>query len=101
MDKRSQRRFYDRGSVICSHFNAGNHCDGQMLNFSPSGMCIRTDHFFKPGTAVLIRIDQCPRGDAVRKEQGGMRAVTLARVQWSRDDKDKCGQHYTSGVRYL
>ena len=64
-------------------------------------MCIRTDRFFKPGTAVLIRIDSCPEGDAVRQEEGGMRAVTLARVQWSRGDDDRPGQRYTSGVRYI
>jgi hypothetical protein len=101
MEKRSQTRFYDRGSVICSHFNFENRYDGQMLNFSQSGMCIRTERYFKPGTAVLIRIDDCPTGDAVRQEEGGMRAVTLARVKWSRDDKDMPGHLYTSGVRYI
>jgi len=101
MEKRSKPRFYDQGSVICRHFNFDNDCDGQLLNFSQNGMCIRTDRFFKPGTAVLIRIDSCPEGDAVRQEEGGMRAVTLARVQWSRGDDDHPGQRYTSGVRYM
>ena len=101
MEKRSKPRFYDQGSVICRHFNFDNDCDGQLLNFSQNGMCIRTDCFFKPGTAVLIRIDSCPEGDAVRQEEGGMRAVTLARVQWSRGDDDHPGQRYTSGVRYM
>jgi urease beta subunit len=101
MEKRTHTRFYDRGSVICSHFNFENHCDGQMLNFSRSGMCIRTERYFKPGAAVLIRFDNCPTGDAVRQEEGGMRAVTLARVKWSRDDEDMPGHRYTSGVRYI
>jgi urease beta subunit len=101
MEKRSQTRFYDRGSVVCSHFNHGHDCDAQMLNFSRRGMCIRTDRFFKPGTAVLIRIDDCPKGDAVRHEKGGMRTVTLAKVLWSRHDEKTPEQRYTSGLRYF
>lgn len=101
MEKRSKPRYYDQGSVICRHFNFENDYDGQMLNFSQNGMCIRTDRFFKPGTAVLIRIDSYPKGDAVRQEEGGLRAATLAQVQWSRDDEDLPGHRYTSGVRYI
>ena len=101
MEKRSQTRFYDRGSVVCSHFNHGHHCDAQMLNFSRKGMCIRSDHFFKPGTAVLVRIDDCPKGEAVRHEKGGMRTVTLAKVLWSRHDEKTHEQRFTSGLRYF
>jgi len=101
MEKRSQTRFYEKGSVVCSHFNFENGCHAQLLNFSPSGMCIRTDRFFKPGASVFIRIANCPRSDAVRQEEGGMRSVTLARVQWCRNDEEKSGHSYTSGLRYL
>lgn len=101
MEKRAHSRFYDRGSVICSHFNFTRRYHGQVLNFSPQGMCIRTDRFFKPGTAVLIRLSHCPEGHAARQEEGGMRNTTLARVQWCRHDEDQLDAGYTSGVRYL
>lgn len=101
MEKRTQTRFYDRGSVICSHFNVEKQYTGQVLNYSPNGMCFRTDRFFKPGTNILIRLRHCPEGRAARQEEGGIRATTLARVQWCRSEEDWPGQGYTSGVRYL
>jgi|GEM_PF-2264044 len=101
MEKRTYHRFSERGSVICSLFNAGKPCDGLMVNFSPNGMCIRTHQYYRPGTAVQIRLNQCPRCRAVRQEEGGIRTVTLAKVQWSRDDKDLPGPRFTSGVQYF
>lgn len=101
MEKRGHIRHYDRGSVICSHFNFERHYDGQVVNYSPSGMCFRSERFFKPGTAVLIRLNRCPEGRAVRQEEGGMRSTTLARVQWCQHDEDAPDRGYTSGVRYL
>lgn len=102
MEKRLQARYYDRGSVICSHFNTANHYDGQVLNFSPNGMCFRSDRFFKPGTALLIRLNHCPQGRAVRHEAGGLRTTTLAKVQWCHHDDEKRPERgFTSGVRYL
>ncbi len=101
MEKRSQLRFTDPGSVICNHFNVKETCDGLILNFSQNGMCIRTPQYYKPGTAVQIRLRQCPRNKAVRQEDGGIRTVTLAKVQWSRDNKDLPGPRYTSGLQYF
>lgn len=101
MDKRVHQRFYDRGSVTCSHFNFQKHYEGQVLNYSPDGMCIRTNRFFKPGTNVLIRLNRCPDGAAARQEEGGIRTTTLATVQWCRQDGEIPEHGYTSGVRYL
>ena len=101
MEKRSKGRFYDPGWVICGHFNFEKRHDGQMLNFSQTGMCFRTDRFFKPGTAVQIRLDHCPKGNAVRQAEGGLRSMTLAKVQWCHDDKDQPGCRFTSGVQYF
>lgn len=101
MEKREQERYYDHGSVVCSHFNAPTHHDGQVLNFSLNGMCFRSDRFFKPGSAVLIRLNDIPTVLAARQEEGGMRTTTLAKVQWCLPDEDRPDPLYTSGVRYL
>jgi hypothetical protein len=101
MEKRSKTRFYDQGSVTCSHFNVERRHDAQMLNFSQNGMCFRTDQSFKPGATVLIRLDQCPEGAAVRREEAGLRNITLAKVQWSRYEEDLQMPMFTSGVQYL
>jgi hypothetical protein len=101
MEKRGHTRHYGRGSVVCSHFNFAKHYDGQVLNYSPTGMCFRSEGFFKPGTSVLIRLKRCPAGRAVRQEEGGLRTTTLARVQWCRHEEDALENGYTSGVRYI
>lgn len=101
MEKRSKIRFYDQGSVICSQFNVVEHHDAQMVNFSSSGMCLRTHRLFKPGTTVLIRLNHCPQGDAVRQEEGGLRTTTLAKVQWCRDDDIQSGPRFLSGLQYF
>jgi hypothetical protein len=101
MEKRSKTRFYDQGSVICSHFNVDRRHDAQMLNFSQSGMCFQTDQSFKPGTTVLIRLNQCPEGDAVRQAEGGLRNITLAKVRWCHDEHDLPLHRFVSGVQYL
>lgn len=101
MEKRSTTRFYDYGSVICSLFNAADHHDAQMLNFSQSGMCFRTDKLFKPGTTVMIRLNKCPQCKAVHQEEGGLRSMTLAKVQWCQDDEDLPGPRFVSGVQYF
>jgi hypothetical protein len=101
MEKRSQVRYDDRGTVICSYFNADRCYDGQALNFCQKGMCFCSDGSFKPGTTVLIRLAQGPTGQSVRHADGAVRSMTLARVQWCRPDKDKPGCRYTSGVQYL
>jgi hypothetical protein len=101
MEKRSTTRFYDPGSVVCSQFNAADHHDAQMVNFSSSGMCFRTDRFFKPGTTVLIRLTHCPKGAAGRQEEGGLRTTTLAKVLWCRDDEDLSGPRFVNGVHYF
>jgi hypothetical protein len=101
MERRSKTRFYNRGSVICSQFNTDKHYDGQLLNFSQRGMCFQSSRSFKPGTAVLIRLDHCPKGNAVRQEEGGMRSMTLARIQWCRDDEEQTICRYRIGVHYF
>jgi len=101
MKKRSTTRFYDQGLVICSLFNAADPHDAQMLNFSQSGMCFRTDKLFKPGTTVLIRLNQCPQCEAVQQEEGGLRTMTLAKVQWCQDDENPSGYRFMSGVQYF
>jgi hypothetical protein len=72
-----------------------------MLNFSPRGMCFRTDKRFKPGTTVTIRLNQCPQGKAVHQEEGGLRTMTLAKVQWCQNDENPSGHRFMSGVQYL
>jgi len=101
MEKRSTTRFYDEGSVICSIFNAAAPHDAQMLNFSPNGMCFRTYKLFKPGTTVTIRLNRCPRCKVVGQEDGGLRSMTLARVQWCQDDENPSGHRFMSGVQYF
>jgi hypothetical protein len=37
----------------------------------------------------------------VRQEEGGLRTVTLAKVQWCRDDEVQSETRFLSGVQYF
>ena len=60
MEKRASTRHHQEASLVCRIFNSKEQYEGSMKNFSKDGMYFEQDAFFKPGTALSLRIENCP-----------------------------------------
>ena len=57
-ERRSYQRCADQASILLSFFNKEDSFKARMINHSFGGVCIKSNSYFQPGTAILIRIKE-------------------------------------------
>jgi hypothetical protein len=100
MNAAVERRSTGRSPCDCeaswSYFNKDGAATARILNFSPSGSYLETDHPLTPGATVLIRVLQCePR----KGYPEGLPINAMAEVKWCREVDPHSARH-GAGVRY-
>lgn len=101
MEKRNSMRHHQEASLICSIFNSNEQYQGNMKNFSKDGMYFEQDVFFKPGTAIAVRIEDCPFEVINPDIMEGLNTVSIADVRWYHDFGESNKPRFGYGVRYL
>jgi len=101
MEKRNSIRYHQEASLVCSIFNSGNQHEGNMKNFSKDGMYFEQNVFFKPGTAIAVRIEECPFEMINPDILDELNTVALADVRWYQDFGEYNKPRFGYGVRYL
>jgi hypothetical protein len=87
-------------NLSCSSFNNHGNFEGQILNFSKSGMYFESDAIFRPGTIIYFRLEKCtvfPSDPALCE---GLRNTSLAEVRWCKEVKNQGERCFGMGVKY-
>ena len=99
-DSRSDRRFDCEGAIIYSSFNNHATFEGQILNFSKSGMYFESDAILRPGTTIYFRLKKWtvfPTEPAICE---GLRKTSLAEVRWCKEVDSQGERCFCMGVKY-
>ena len=75
--------------------------EGTLLNFSSSGVFIRSLNRFEIGTILLIRIGDFPADFNKNINSRGLRSIGLAEVKWVRPVTNNGWSGFGMGLRYL
>ena len=101
-EKRAYERFPFKAPILFSYFNNQRYVDSQTLDHCTNGMCIKSNIFLQPGTAVYIRLksnllteEYCPSASS------GLRFATLAEVKWCEFMHDENDSYYGVGLKYF
>jgi len=101
MEKRASVRHHQEASLVCSIFNSDQRHGGNMKNFSRDGMYFEQDVFLKPGTAISVRIQDCPFESINPDIMDDLSTVALADIKWYHDFGESNKPRYGYGIRYL
>ena len=72
-ENRDTPRVSIKSTVMIETRDDGNFCYATMHNFSGDGMYCVSDRSFKPGTAIIIRLDNLPYKSAPKIYSGVIR----------------------------
>ncbi len=75
--------------------------EGTLLNFSSSGVFIRSLNRFEIGTILLIRIGDFPSDFEETSDNRGLRSIGLAEVKWVQPLTNNGWSGFGMGLRYL
>jgi hypothetical protein len=101
-EKRAYERFPHITPIVFSYFNKQRYMDSQTLDHCTNGMCIKSNFFLQPGTAVYIRLKNNPLAWKSRPgASSGLRFATLAEVKWCKYIHDENNAYYGVGVKYF
>ena len=100
-DARSGERHRHEVSVWCARLNTGSWLEAKTLNYSIEGMCVKSNVRFRPGTALLIRIDHWPPDVSYTGTFTALPTMTLGEVKWCRELSEKGFSSYDIGIKYF
>ena len=101
-EKRTFERFPYIAPIVFSYFNKQRCMDSQTLDHCTNGMCIKSNFFLQPGTAVYIRLKNNPlTGESCPGASNSLRFATLAEVKWCKYMHDENDSYYEVGVKYF
>jgi len=100
IEKRSCQRCTYEAPIRMTLFNAGHWRAAQTLNCCLEGMCVKSNARFKPGTAILIRVEYGTSDSSCRISSGGIPTMTLGEVKWCREINEAKFSAYELGVKY-
>jgi hypothetical protein len=101
-EKRAYERFLYIATIVFSYFNKQGYMDSQTLDHCTNGMCIKSNFFLQPGTAVYISLKNNALAWKSRPDaSSGLRLATLAEVKWCKYMHDENDSYYGVGVKYF
>ena len=103
-DQRQEQRITSHAPLIFTIFSSRFQREyGSMtFNHSKGGMCIETTEPFKPGSVLYIRLGDITADHIYHVNRKFLRhAPTVGEVKWCREHRDKFGNYYRIGVKYL
>jgi hypothetical protein len=101
-EKRAYERFPYIAPIVFSYFNNRRYVESQTLDHCTNGMCIKSNFFLQPGTAVYIRLkNNLLTGESCPGASEGLRFATLAEVKWCKYMHDENDSYYGVGVKYF
>lgn len=102
-EKRScERRTYET-PIRLTHFkgNGGHWLEAQTLNHCLDGMGVKSNVHFRPGTALLIRVEHCASNGSCTCAFEGLPSICLGEVKWCREISDATPSSYDLGFKYF
>ena len=100
MEKRVEKRYNCKASIIYNCFNKENIFHAEMLNYSEGGMYFESDSFFKEGINIFFKINKCLFDASDPETCNGLRTVSLAEVRWWKEISGEDSSHFGIGVKY-
>jgi hypothetical protein len=109
MHRETERRRNDRYEVFQSDsieffpFSSiqTDHVTASVKNSSESGLCIESHRPLKPGQNICIRNNHESKWVKGNNNDGRIREISLAKVQWCDEKKDQVQHYFDIGVQYL
>jgi hypothetical protein len=99
-DRRNDQRFDCEEFISCSSFNNHETFEGQMLNFSKSGVYFESDAILRPGTTIYFRLIKCTVFPTEPTICEGLRNTSLAEVIWCKEVNNQGERCFGMGVKY-
>ena len=100
MNKRSDKRINCEASITFCCFNKDHSFKAKMLNFSRQGMYFESDSFFKEGTCIFYKMQNCKFDNPDSEFYDAPRTTSLAEVRWWKQIGDKDSIYFGVGVKY-
>jgi hypothetical protein len=100
-EKRNCTRWYHKGLVLLTGFNTTDWAEGQMLNCSLEGMCVRLNKYIKPHNSLLLRVKSENWDFTGLNNFDGLRTINLGDVKWCNELLNKNSYRFEIGIRYL
>jgi hypothetical protein len=98
--KRICDRFDCCFSVYIAPFNSTQHFQCKMANYSQNGLYFESESALKPGTSILIRVQNNLHEDSTFEFKEGFRSISLGEVKWCKKYISEGSTYYAVGVRY-
>jgi hypothetical protein len=99
-ERRSYQRCADQASILLSFFNKEDSFKARMINHSFGGVCIKSNSYFQPGTAILIRIKEFASDHSCTRTLEGLPTISLGKVKWCRESTDATSAFYEIGAKF-
>ena len=99
-DKRSHLRHNCNGRIEWSYLNKDGCFDGDLINFSESGIYFETDFELRPGATILLRVKKISTVDDNDQIRLHPRLISLGEVKWGTHSIKRDRTRYGVGVRY-
>jgi hypothetical protein len=99
-DRRGDQRFDCEGAITYSSFNNHETFEGQILNFSKSGMYFESDAILRPGTTIYFSLEKCTAFPSDPALCEGLRSRSLAEVRWYEKMNNQGERCFGMGVKY-
>jgi hypothetical protein len=97
-------RIFDRFdccfSVCVAPFNSTQYFQGKMANYSQNGLYFESESALKPGTSILIRVQNNLDANGTFEFKEGFRSISLGEVKWCKEFISEGSTHYAVGVKY-
>ena len=87
-------------SVCVAPFNSTQYVKGTMTNYSQNGLYFESESALKPGTSILIRVQNNLDADGTFEFKEGFRSMSLGEVKWCKEFISEGSAHYAVGVKY-
>ena len=100
MERRDNKRYPLEASIDFGRFNGEKTFHAKTLNCSKDGMYLESDHFFREGTMILIRLKSFSFIDSAPEALEGVRSISLAKVKWLQPMDDSSDQRFGIGIKY-
>jgi hypothetical protein len=103
-DSRTDERFATEVEIICQIFGSTRtmrSVQGLIRNFSRRGLYIETDHPFKTGTILIVRMVGCQSSLSTTECREIPRSICLGEIKWQQNLGPEEAPHYGTGLRYL
>jgi len=101
---RTDERFATEVEIICQPFGSTRtmrSVQGLIRNFSRRGLYIETDHAFKTGTILMVRMVGSHSSPQTTKCREKPRSICLGEIKWQQNLDPEEAPHYGMGLRYL